>query len=203
MIKRLVDITGALVGLIFLSPLLAFAAAAVLVSSGWPVLFRQERVGTGGRRFLILKFRTMRVDADSSGPGVTRADDSRVTKIGAVLRGMKLDELPQLWNVLRGEMSLVGPRPELPMYVSLYEARFSSVLTVRPGLTDPASIVFRDEQRFLRGANHEEDYVRRILPRKLGLYERYIRRASLAYDLKLIAETLRRLIFPCCRRGGR
>lgn len=203
MIKRVVDIGGALAGLIFLSPLFALAAVAVLVSSGWPVLFQQERVGARGRLFWILKFRTMRTDACSPGPGVTRADDPRVTKLGAVLRKMKLDELPQLWNVLRGDMSLVGPRPELPMYVSLYEARFAGVLSVRPGLTDPASIVFRDEQRFLRGANHEEDYVRRILPRKLGLYEHYVRRASFAYDLNLIAETLRRLIFPRSRRKSR
>lgn len=197
--KRAVDVACAIAGLILLSPLLALVAVAVFVSSGWPVLFRQERVGEGGRRFRVLKFRTMRSDADSQGPGVTRAEDPRVTKVGVVLRGAKLDELPQLWNVLRGEMSLVGPRPEIPKYVALYEARFAGVLSVRPGLTDPASIVFRDEQRFLRGADHEEDYIRRILPRKLGLYERYVRRASLAYDLKLIAETLRRLIVPRCR----
>lgn len=194
MAKRLVDllISAALLAL-FALPMLIIAAWVKADSPG-PALFRQQRVGQGGRLFTIHKFRTMRVDG--AGLGLTVGDDARITRAGRWLRRLKLDELPQLWDVLRGAMSLVGPRPDLPEYVARYpEPLRQQVLAVRPGITDPASLAFRDEAALLAAAaDPEREYLERILPAKLRLSADYARHATLATDLRLMARTALLLI---------
>jgi lipopolysaccharide/colanic/teichoic acid biosynthesis glycosyltransferase len=196
MAKRLFDLVGALIGLALLSPLLLLVALAIRLDSGGPVFFRQERVGRGGRLFRIHKFRTMKVTAVASGGLLTVGADPRITRVGAILRGRRLDELPQLIDVLCGDMSLVGPRPEVPRYVALYSAEMRSrVLRVRPGITDPAALEFRDEATLLeRAADPEREYIVNILPRKLALQAAYAERATLATDLAVIARSLRVLV---------
>ncbi|WP_431048576.1 sugar transferase [Roseateles sp. L2-2] len=192
MAKRLFDILCAGVGLLLLSPLLLVVAAWIKLDSRGPVMFRQERVGRFGRPFRIHKFRTMRVDAPSLGPQITIGDDARITRSGRWLRASKVDELPQLWDVLRGAMSLVGPRPEVPRYVALYPAELRAlVLSVRPGITDPASLTFRNESELLaRAEDPEREYVEVVMPMKLGLAADYVRNASLLGDIRLILATL-------------
>jgi len=192
MAKRLFDILCAGVGLLLLSPLLLAVAVWVKLDSRGPVMFRQERVGRFGVPFRIHKFRTMRVDAPALGPQITIGDDARITRSGRWLRASKVDELPQLWDVLRGAMSLVGPRPEVPRYVALYpDALRELVLSVRPGITDPASLSFRNESELLaRAADPEREYVEVVMPMKLGLAADYVRNASLAGDIRLILATL-------------
>lgn len=189
--KRTLDLVVAWVGLLASSPVLLAAAVAVRLSSRGPILYRQERVGRGGVAFEILKFRTMRLDA--AGPVVTVANDPRITTAGRVLRSTKLDELPQLWNVARGDMSLVGPRPEVARYVAMWPADAKDeILSVRPGITDPASIEFRRESEILAAAaDPERHYVEVILPRKVELYREYVRSRSLTGDLRVLGETLR------------
>jgi lipopolysaccharide/colanic/teichoic acid biosynthesis glycosyltransferase len=198
MIKRVFDLVCVLPGLLVLGPLLAVIALWIKIDSPGAVLFRQKRVGRHGRVFEILKFRTMRVGAERQGPLVTAADDPRITRSGKLLRRWKLDELPQLVNVLRGDMSLVGPRPEVPEYVRHYPSAVRElVLSVRPGLTDWASIEYRDESRLLAAAaDRERMYLEEILPRKLAWCERYVASQSLALDLRLILMTLACLAFP-------
>jgi lipopolysaccharide/colanic/teichoic acid biosynthesis glycosyltransferase len=189
--KRAFDIVFAVVGLIVLAPLGVCAALLIKLADRGPILYRQERVGLGGRLFWILKFRTMRPDADKLGPTVTRDSDPRITQVGAILRKLKLDELPQLWNVLRGEMSFVGPRPEVPRYVARYTAEQRALLDHKPGITDLATLVFRDEQTLLRSAaDVEEFYVRHCIPRKFHLNQQYARRANVMEDTLIILETL-------------
>jgi lipopolysaccharide/colanic/teichoic acid biosynthesis glycosyltransferase len=199
MTKRAFDLVLAAVGLVVLSPLLLVLAAWVRSDSPGPALFRQERIGLGGRPFTMLKFRTMRAaPAGTAGPLLTAAADARITRAGRFLRRTKLDELPQLVNVVRGEMSLVGPRPEVARYVAMWPAeRRSRVLSVRPGITDYATLEYRDESALLAGDDPEAVYVSTILPRKLELYERYVAEQSLATDLRLILRTLGALV----RRG--
>lgn len=193
MAKRLFDVIAAALGLLLLSPLLLAAAVWVWLDSPGPVLFRQRRVGRFGVPFTIHKFRTMRVEP---GAAITVGEDPRITRSGRVLRQTKLDELPQLWDVLRGAMSLVGPRPELPRYVELYpEALKHVVLAVRPGITDPASLAYSHEADLLAAAaDPEREYRDVILPAKLRLSADYAARASLASDLKLIGRTLLRVL---------
>ena len=195
MIKRLFDILAAGLGLVLLSPLLLLTAAWVRLDSPGPALFRQTRVGRFGVPFTIHKFRTMRV---VPGAAITVGADPRITRSGSVLRATKLDELPQLWDVLRGAMSLVGPRPELPVYVALYPADLRDrVLAVRPGITDPASLAFSHEAELLAAASDpEREYREVILPAKLRLSAQYAERASLATDLRLILATLARVMRP-------
>lgn len=190
--KRLLDFVLAGLGLAALSPVLLLVAAAVKLLDPGPVFFTQTRVGLGLRPFRIIKFRSMR--AGVGGPSVTSDGDPRTTPLGAFLRRTKLDELPQLLNVLRGEMSLVGPRPEVPEYVELFKEDYRSILAVRPGITDYAAIRYRDESAVLAGfADPESGYVECVLPRKLELYRRYISDMGLATDIKIILATLRRL----------
>ena len=193
MSKRLFDILAAGLGLALLSPLLLLTAAWVRLDSPGPVLFRQTRVGRFGVPFTIHKFRTMRV---APGAAITVGADPRITRSGRVLRATKLDELPQLWDVLRGAMSLVGPRPELPIYVALYPDDLRDrVLAVRPGITDPASLAFSHEAELLAAAaDPEREYREVILPAKLRLSAAYAAQASLATDLRLIALTLARVL---------
>jgi lipopolysaccharide/colanic/teichoic acid biosynthesis glycosyltransferase len=190
--KRLFDILASAVGLVILAPLLLLAALAVRLDSAGPALFRQVRVARGGRPFKMLKFRSMRNSAANSGPLITTAGDARITTVGAFLRRTKLDELPQLINVLKGDMSLVGPRPEVPKYVALYPADLREViLSVRPGITDEASIEFREESALLATADDPElRYIQEILPRKLELYAQYARHHSFLGDLGIILRTV-------------
>lgn len=189
--KRWFDAVSSFVGLVALAPLLAICGVLVKCSSPGPILFVQERVGQGGRIFRIWKFRSMFVGAEQAGPGVTVAGDSRLTRVGAVLRGLKIDELPQLWNVLVGEMSLVGPRPELRHYAERYTPEQQRVLTVRPGVTGPASLKYRNKEEVLGQSPEPEKFYRKVvLPDKLALDLAYIEKMSFSYDLYLIARTL-------------
>lgn len=194
MAKRLFDLLAAGVGLVLLAPLLLAIGLWVRLDSSGPVLFRQERIGRHGIPFRIHKFRTMRHAAPGS--AITVGHDARITRAGAFLRRHKLDELPQLLDVLRGRMSLVGPRPEVPRYVAMYPAEVAKVvLSVRPGLTDPASLAWRDESAHLaRAEDPEREYVEVVMPAKLALARDYVERASFGGDLRLIARTLALLL---------
>mgnify|MGYP005851405153 CR=1 FL=1 len=188
--KRIFDVTVSAVGLIVLFPLMIALGAAVKLDSPGPALHQAVRVGRGGRLFTLYKFRSMVVDAESLGPGITRAGDPRITRIGHFLRRTKLDELPQLWNVLRGDMSLVGPRPEDPRYVAHYTAEQRRLLTVRPGITSPASIAFRNEETLHTRADWEAQYLHDILPAKLAIDLEYVQNASFGRDIAVLIRTL-------------
>jgi FlaA1/EpsC-like NDP-sugar epimerase/lipopolysaccharide/colanic/teichoic acid biosynthesis glycosyltransferase len=189
-LKRTFDITMAALGLVLLSPVILVVAFAVKRGDGGPVFYRALRVGRGGRPFILYKFRTMRVGADREGPGITAIGDSRITPIGSVLRGTKLDELPQLINVLRGEMSLVGPRPEDPRYVALYSTAQRRVLDERPGMTSAASLGYHREQHILAGPLWEEAYVQEVMPAKLAIDLQYLARRTIWSDIGLIVRTI-------------
>ena len=187
--KRCMDVLLSLLGLALLWPLGLAVALAIRLDSPGPVLFRQERVGLHGRPFRIHKFRTMRVGG--AGPQVTARGDARITRVGRVLRRYKLDELPQLIDVLQGRMSLVGPRPEVPRYMALYppEAR-RAILSERPGITDPASIAFRNEEALLAAApDAERAYIDTIMPLKQRYYLDYVAHRSLGADLRILLRT--------------
>jgi lipopolysaccharide/colanic/teichoic acid biosynthesis glycosyltransferase len=193
--KRAFDIVAAAIGLSVLAPLLLLAAILIKIESPGQVFFRQERIGRGFRPFLIYKFRTMVENAAQLGGGITWGDDPRITRVGRFLRKTKFDELPQLINVLKGEMSLVGPRPEIRKYVDLFRADYEEILKVRPGITDMASLKYQDEADLLgRSANPEEEYIKRVLPDKLKLAKAYVNRSCLRFDLALILKTLPKLI---------
>lgn len=177
-----------------LSPLFLVIATLVRITSEGPVFYRATRVGRYGKPFKVYKFRTMVVNADKLGPGVTGATDPRVTPIGRFLRKTKLDELPQLINVLRSEMSIVGPRPEDPRYVALYTEEQHKVLNARPGITSPASIQYRDEESMLTGDDWEEHYIQTVMPAKLAIDIEYAKNANLWHDIGLILKTLRSLL---------
>ena len=199
MAKRLFDLAGASLALLLLAPVLLGVALVVRLDSPGPVLFRQERVGRGGRPFRIHKFRTM-VAAAPRGPALTVGDDPRITRGGAWLRRTRLDELPQLFDVLAGSMSLVGPRPELPEYVAHYPAALrDAALSVRPGITSPAALEFLHEaEQLARAADPEREYIEVILPRKVQLAADYAAHTSLWGDVRVLGRTLRHLI-----AGGR
>lgn len=190
--KRLLDLSFAFVALVLLGPLMCAIALLVRIDSPGPALFRQDRVGKGGRMFAMLKFRSMRADAARNGLAITVGDDPRITRVGRLIRRYKLDELPQLWNVIKGDMSLVGPRPEVPRYVDLYPAEVRrAVLSVRPGITDPASIAFVNESELLAtAADAEAMYREVILPQKLRMYCDYVAGHSVVGDLKVLVRTV-------------
>lgn len=193
MTKRLFDIVVSGLALVVLSPILAIIGVSVAVESGRPVFFRQQRVGRQGNSFTLFKFRTMASPPPGrAGPQLTVAGDDRITRIGRTLRSTKLDELPQLWNVLRGDMSLVGPRPEVPEYVALWPAEDRDIiLSVRPGITDPASHKYRREAEILAGQPDPQGYYRDvILPDKVNLYTDYVRKQSAKSDVKLLLSTI-------------
>ncbi|MBE0550341.1 MAG: sugar transferase [Rubrivivax sp.] len=194
MAKRLFDLLGATLALLLLSPLLLAAALAIKLDTRGPVFYRQQRVGRHGVPFAIHKFRTMAHGA--AGPALTVGDDPRITRVGAFLRRTRIDELPQLIDVLQGRMSLVGPRPEVPRYVAQYPPGLRErVLAVRPGITDPASLAWIDEGRLLAAAaDPEREYVEVILPAKLQRAAEYAERATLATDLAVLWRTLRLLL---------
>jgi len=181
--------------LLALAPLLVFLALLVRAGSRGPVLFKQARVGQNGRTFELVKFRSMR--PGGGGAEITAAGDSRLTRIGRWLRRFKLDELPQLWNVIRGEMGLVGPRPEVPAYVDLESPAWQRVLSVRPGLTDPVTIELRNEEELLAGAEDPETFYQQVLqPYKLQCYERYVDERTAWSDLGILGATLMAVLRP-------
>jgi len=185
--KRLFDIVCSAVGLVLLTPVGLLIALAIKLADGGPVLYGQIRVGQFGKPFRIWKFRSMVLDADKLGLPLTPEADGRITPLGRFLRRFKLDELPQLWNVLVGEMSYVGPRPEVPRYVEQYRPEQREILRYKPGITDVASMLFRNEQALLQGcSNVEEFYLRYCLPKKIELNREYAGRASLRQDLWII-----------------
>jgi lipopolysaccharide/colanic/teichoic acid biosynthesis glycosyltransferase len=190
MLKRGFDVVASGVGLIVLSPLFFVIAIAVRLNSRGPVFYRARRVGRYGKEFLLYKFRSMITDADQIGPGITSAQDNRITSVGRFLRRTKLDELPQLINVLRGEMSLVGPRPEDPRYVELYTPEQREILRYRPGITSMASFRYRNEEQRLSGDDWERTYVDQVMPAKLAIDLEYARRANLFTDIWLILRTI-------------
>lgn len=190
-LKRLFDVIFAGFGLLVLVPVGLIVGLLIKFSDGGPVFYTQTRIGQGGRLFHIRKFRSMVLNADKIGLAVTRDEDPRITRIGRLLRKAKLDELPQLWNVFVGEMSFVGPRPEVPRYVELYTPEQREILQHKPGITDMATLLFRNEEALLRGSPNVEDfYVQYCLPRKIALNRRYVERASLLQDVWIIIQTL-------------
>jgi lipopolysaccharide/colanic/teichoic acid biosynthesis glycosyltransferase len=192
--KRTFDFVAALLALVLLSPLFLLVALLIKLDSPGPALFRQERMGKGFRPFRINKFRTMVRDAPRRGGSITFGADPRITRLGRVLRKAKIDELPQLINVLRGEMSFVGPRPEVRRYVELFRTDYEEILQVVPGITDLASVQYRNEAELLgRFENPEAAYVEHILPAKIKLAQHYVRRSSLFFDIMLILKTFLRL----------
>ena len=189
MAKSTLDLILSLVGLALLWPLLAILALWIKLDSPGPVFYRGKRVGQHGRTFFMYKFRTMVQGAERRGPAVTYRDDPRITRAGRFLRRTKLDELPQLFNVVKGEMSLVGPRPEDPKYVALYTPEQRQVLSVKPGITGPTQLEYRDEASMLDGNSVDDDYVSRIMPEKLKLDLEYVRSRSMMQDLKILWRT--------------
>jgi len=189
-LKRALDLALASLGLLLLTPLLVVIALAVVLDSPGPAMYLGRRTGRGGREFHLYKFRSMTAGADRTGPGITSAGDRRVTRVGHFLRRHKLDELPQLWNVVRGDMSLVGPRPEDPRYVALYTSEQRVVLSVRPGITGIASLRYRHEEELLQGPDWETVYLTNIMPAKLSLELAYLEHANLFTDMVLLLATV-------------
>jgi lipopolysaccharide/colanic/teichoic acid biosynthesis glycosyltransferase len=194
-LKRIFDVAVSAGALLVLLPVMLVVAIVVVLDSGWPALFAHERVGRSFRRFRLWKFRTMTHGA--RGLPITVPGDVRITRAGRFLRAAKLDELPQLWNVLRGDMSLVGPRPEVPGYVEMFHERYVPVLALRPGITDSASICFRYEDRVLAAADDpQNEYTQHILPDKLALAQEYVRTRTFARDLGILLRTLWAIAAP-------
>lgn len=190
-VKRIFDFLASLFGIIIISPILIIVAIAIKVDSKGPVMFLQKRVGRYGNPFYIYKFRTMVTDAEKLGTQITVGKDNRITKVGSFLRKYKIDELPQLFNVLKGDMSLVGPRPEVPRYVELYSEEERRVLEVRPGITDLASLRYKDENDILGKVENPEDYyINVIMKDKLKLNLEYIEKSNLIFDISLILKTI-------------
>jgi lipopolysaccharide/colanic/teichoic acid biosynthesis glycosyltransferase len=188
-VRRALDVLVASSVLVVAAPLWGVIAVVVRYTSPGPILYAGRRVGLNGRPFAMYKFRTMRVGADRSGPGITGSRDPRVTPVGRLLRATKLDELPQLVNVVQGDMSLVGPRPEAPEYVALYDDRQRRVLTVRPGITGPTQLLYRHEERLLQAADVDHQYRTELLPKKLESDLRYVADRTLWGDIRLIVAT--------------
>ena len=186
---------AAVLAIITVAPIVTVCALALVIEDGGPVFFRQRRMGRNGRAFDLVKLRSMK--SVVSGGKITARNDSRITTVGKVLRKYKIDELPQLWNVFRGDMSIIGPRPEVPEYVDLSDERWQKVLLVKPGITDLASLAFRNEEDLLGDQGDIASFYRDwLLPRKLDLSAHYIRTRSFFTDAKLIALTLRHIAFP-------
>jgi len=195
-LPRSVDLIAGAIGLLLAGPLLGLAAAAVMLESRGGALFRQVRVGQHGRPFTLYKLRTMRIG--SEGPQITSRADGRITRVGRLLRTLKIDELPTLWNVIKGDMSLVGPRPEVPRYVNLREPAWRSALRVRPGVTDPVTLRLRNEEDLLGAVPGDPDrwYRAYLLPHKLARYEEYLERRTIRSDLGVIVATLLAIVMP-------
>ncbi|WP_427171869.1 sugar transferase [Fusobacterium nucleatum] len=194
MLKRIFDIISSLFGLILLSPFMIIIAILIKLDSKGPVFFKQVRVTKNAREFKIFKYRTMRVGSDKYSQ-ITVGKDNRITKVGAFLRKYKLDEIPQLINVLIGDMSLVGPRPEVPKYVALYTDEQKEILKVRAGITDYASIEFSNENDILANeVDPEKAYIEKIMPRKIELNKKYLSEISVITDIKIILLTIKKIL---------
>jgi len=192
MIKRIFDILFSIIGIIILSPLFFIVSIFIKIETNGPVFYKGIRIGKDEKLFKIYKFRTMIVRADKIGPSSTTEDDSRLTKVGKFIRKYKLDEFPQFINVLKGEMSFVGPRPQVPWAVKLYNKEEKRLLSVKPGITDYASIKFPDEEKILKGSkNPDSDYMKKIHPEKMRLGLEYVKNHSFFTDLKIILKTIR------------
>lgn len=190
--KRLFDIVFSLTGIFVLLPFFIIIGISILLSDGYPMFFLQYRVGQNGKLFRLFKYRTMSVRKGTENGSFDAGNSSRVTRIGAVLRKTKLDEVPQLFNVLVGQMSIVGPRPEVEKWTKVYPERWANVLKVRPGITDNASIEFRNEEEILAKAEDPElCYTKEILPKKLALYEQYAKSNTILKDIKIITKTIK------------
>jgi lipopolysaccharide/colanic/teichoic acid biosynthesis glycosyltransferase len=189
--KRLFDVIATVIGGVWLLPILAVVVIWIKISSKGPLFYIQKRVGKDFEEFSLYKFRSMVVDAEKRGPSVTSSDDDRITKIGKIIRKTKIDELPQLLNVLKGDMSLVGPRPEVMKFVKQKQEEYKKVLSVKPGITDNAAIEFRNEEEIMKQyKDKEKAYVDIILPQKIQLYYKYIENINMLNDIKLILKTL-------------
>ena len=194
-IKNIFDLAASFIGFIFFAPLLVAIAVIIRIFDGRPVFFLQERMGRNFQPFKLIKFRTMVVGASAKGAAVTKGEDPRITKIGKFLRQYKLDELPQLINVLKGDMSLVGPRPEMERYVAAFRDDYRTILSIKPGITDYATLEYRDEEKVLnRYDDVEAGYIQEVLPAKIVLYKRYIREMSFLTDIKIILKTLWKIV---------
>jgi len=191
MSKRIFDLLFSVISLIILFPLFFFISILVKLDSRGPIFFKQVRIGYKWKKFYVYKFRTMIEDAEKAGERLTRNNDRRITKIGRLLRKYKIDEFPQLINVFKGEMSFVGPRPELPEYVEVFRNDYDYILKVKPGITDFASIKFQDESKLIENSEEAENiYLNKILPQKIKLYKKYVMEHSFLLDLYLISSTL-------------
>jgi lipopolysaccharide/colanic/teichoic acid biosynthesis glycosyltransferase len=195
-IPRPIEAVAALIGLLISAPFLILAAIAIKIASSGPIFFRQERVGRKGRIFVLYKLRTMRPAGD--GPQVTAGDDARITSVGRILRKTKFDELPELWNILKGDMSMIGPRPEVPRYVDLDNPMWRLILEARPGLTDPMTLRLRNEEDLMTqvAGDREKFYLETLSPFKLNGYLKYLQTRSWLSDLKVIWQTIVVVIFP-------
>ena len=193
-IPRWADATIAAAALVLAGPLIVLFGLAIALTSGRPILFRQRRVGRNGHVFDLYKLRTMR--ASENGPKITSRDDARITRLGRVLRKTKLDELPTLWNVLRGDMALVGPRPEVPAYVNFENPQWSTILSVRPGITDPVTISLRNEEELLASARGDAEayYVSELQPAKLSGYVNYLQHRTVLSDMSVLCRTVSAVI---------
>ena len=194
-LPRSFDVVVSLIGLVVAAPVIFASAVAVALTSPGGFLFRHERVGRHGEIFVLYKLRTML--ASGSGPQITKRDDSRITTVGRFLRKTKLDELPTLWNVLRGDMALVGPRPEVPVYVRLSDPMWQTVLAVKPGVTDPVTLKLRNEQELLTrvGGDTEDYYLNKLQPSKLKGYVAYLEKRTWRSDLKVLWQTVQAVLF--------
>ncbi|MAC96400.1 MAG: glycosyl transferase [Flavobacteriales bacterium] len=193
--KRLFDILSSAIAFILLSPILIVLAVAIMIDSKGGIFYKQKRIGKNGKAFMLYKFRSMRTGSDRKGLITVGSNDDRTTKVGRFIRKYKLDELPQLINILKNEMSVVGPRPEVEKYVQLYTAEQQKVLNVKPGLTDLASLAYINENEILGQAKDpEKTYVEQIMPAKLRLNLEYIEKQSFWFDLQIIAKTLMRIV---------
>ena len=194
MLKRLFDIIASFIGLVILSPFLLFLSIAIITESKGGVFYMQTRVGKNNKDFKLFKFRSMTVGSDKKGL-LTIGNDSRITKVGSFIRKYKLDEFAQLINVLKGDMSLVGPRPEVRKYVNLYNEEQLKVLNIKPGITDYASLEYFDENELLGASqNPEETYIKEVMPHKLELNKKYLENPNILHDIKLILRTLQKII---------
>ena len=188
--KRFFDIIVSVVGLVILSPFMFLAALAIIITDGFPIIFKQERAGLHGKMFTIYKFRSM-TNVLVKDATADLGNTNRITRVGAILRKTKFDEVPQLFNVLKGDMSIVGPRPELSVWLNSYADRWVKVHSVKPGITDNASIVYRNEEELLASADNPKSYYRdEILPHKLSMYEDYVDNHGLWYDIRIILKTI-------------
>jgi len=189
--KRIFDFFSSLMGIFLFLPFYFIIGILIKIEDKGPILYKSRRIGQNFKPFYLLKFRSMIVNADKIGPLITKDKDPRITKIGKFLRKTKLDEFPQLFNVLKGEMSIVGPRPEVEKYISYFKKDYEKILSIKPGITDYAAIEFRNEEEILnKFKNTEESYIREILPKKINLYKKYLNEVGFITDLNIIFKTI-------------